>query len=107
MTNTREENAAELAREEESIYQCPACGARENFTIQAVQSMTCYVTASAEVYDSESHDIEWGNTSTMECRECQHVATVKDFTISDPQGELCRAYAEHLQNEIKQARKES
>lgn len=60
---------------------CPRCGSERKFDIEA--------TTIATVLDDgvdETHDMEWGDNSSITCRNCSHAGTVADFTVSRPLG---------------------
>jgi hypothetical protein len=54
---------------------CPLCGSQGPFMIES--------TTTAKVYDSgveDTYDMNWGPESACSCCECDHDATVEDFT---------------------------
>ena len=66
-------------------YKCPnpECEDSNDFTILGSTVVTCRVDAQAELLDSDDGDIEWGDDSRMECADCGHCGTVKDFEVPE------------------------
>ncbi len=63
---------------------CPECGAEDRFRIEA---------SSIFEFDDEGsgdhEDVEWGDGSYIQCQECQHEGTVKEFTLTFEHEEGC------------------
>lgn len=62
---------------------CPSCGESERIDIAA----TVWVRLTDDGTDadaSHSGDHEWGDDSPARCNDCDHVGTVKTFTVQAP-----------------------
>jgi hypothetical protein len=60
---------------------CPKCGHYEAFEIYVTQSAMTYVHDDGTDFDGG--DTEWDADSDCRCPECDHLATVADFQLSD------------------------
>ena len=61
------------------MYQCPKCQTREYFKVYAVQRVCASIDSLGDVFDDVPGDLEWENTSAIQCGECGHVGQVKEF----------------------------
>jgi hypothetical protein len=63
---------------------CPKCGHFEGgFLIHVTRSGMAYVDSQGVDFDGDYGTGEWNGSSGCRCCECNHLATVADFTLSD------------------------
>jgi hypothetical protein len=91
---------------------CPECGERADgllevlhcrATITEQEDGTIEYAGESEMFWEEQRPVQDGELFTLLCHN-GHEWKTRD--LSDPQGELCQSYSEHLMDEIKQSRKE-
>lgn len=66
------------------LFQCPACGAKDEVQVEVVIRTLAFVVISddGEIQGTDTDgegDHEWDGGSTMRCCECDHMATVQEF----------------------------